>query len=150
MKILLSDINKMLAFVPGDVFWRSQDALWGGRDYVEVSDSEYREMMLRYERKQQDDRRLSECVELNNEGLSYEKNGDVESAINAYERNICPGCWPARHSFDRLIVIYHRNKDYGSERRVCLRAIDEFPEEEKYIQRLFKIDKLIERHGING
>ena len=130
MKMLLSDINKMLAFVPGDVFWRSQDALWSGKDYVEVSDSEYREMMLRYERKQQDDRRLSECVELNNEG--------------------CPGCWPARHSFDRLLVLYRKKKDYGSERRVCLRAVDEFQEEEKYRQRLLKIDKLIEKHGING
>lgn len=150
MKILLSDINNMLACVPEGVFWRSQNALWSGKDYVEVSDSEYREMMLRYERKQQDDKRLSKCVELNNEGLSYEKNGDVESAINSYERNICPGCWPARHSFDRLLVLYRKKKDYGSERRVCLRAIDEFPEEEKYRQRLLKIDKLIEKHGING
>ena len=150
MKMLLSDINKMLACISEDVFNRSQDALWRGKDYVEVSDSEYREMMLRYERKQQDDKRLSECVELNNEGLSYEKNGDVESAINAYERNICPGCWPARHSFDRLLVLYRKKKDYGSERRVCLRAVDEFPEEEKYRQRLLKIDKLIEKHGING
>lgn len=150
MKMLLSDINKMLSCIPEDVFRRSQDALWGGKDYVEVSDSEYREMMLRYERKQQDDRRLSECVELNNEGISHEKNGDIESAVKVYERNICPGCWPARHSFDRLLVLYRKKKDYGNERRVCLRAVDEFPEEEKYRQRLFKIDKLIERHGING
>ena len=107
-------------------------------------------MMLRYERRQRDDKRLSECVELNNEGISHEKNGDVESAIKVYERNICPGCWPARHSFDRLLVLYRKKKDYGSERRVCLRAVDEFPEEKKYIQRLLKIDKLIERHGING
>lgn len=150
MKMLLSDINNMLACVPEDVFWRSQNALWSGNDYVEVSDSEHREIMLRYERKQQDDRRLSECVELNNEGLSCEKSGDVESAIKVYERNICPGCWPARHSFDRLLVLYRKKKDYGSERRVCLRAVDEFPEEEKYRQRLLKIDKLIKRHGING
>ena len=89
--MLLSDINKMLACVPEDVFWRSQDALWDGKDYVEVSDTEYREMMSRYERKQRDDNRLSKCVELNNEGILHEKNGDVESAIKAYERNICPG-----------------------------------------------------------
>ena len=150
MKMLLSDINKMLSCIPEDVFWRSQNALWSGNDYMEVSDSEYREMMLRYERRQRDDKRLSECVELNNEGISHEKNGDVESAIKVYERNICPGCWPARHSFDRLLVLYRKKKDYGSERRVCLRAVDEFPEEKKYIQRLLKIDKLIERHGING
>ena len=148
--MLLSDINKMLACVPEDVFWRSQDALWDGKDYVEVSDTEYREMMSRYERKQRDDNRLSKCVELNNEGILHEKNGDVESAIKAYERNICPGCWPARHSFDRLLVLYRKKKDYGSERCVCLRAVDEFPEEEKYRQRLLKIDKLIEKHGING
>lgn len=148
--MLLSYINKMLACVPEDVFWRSQDALWNGKDYVEVSDSEYREITLRYERKQLDDKRLSECVELNNKGISFEKNGDIESAINAYERNICTGCWPARHSFDRLLVLYRKKKDYGSERRVCLRAVDEFPEEEKYRQRLLKIDKLIEKHGING
>lgn len=148
--MLLSDINKMLACVPEDVFWRSQNALWSSNDYVEVSDSECREMMLRYERKQQDDKRLSKYVELNNEGILHEESGDVESAIKVYERNICPGCWPARHSFDRLLVLYRKKKDYGSERRVCLRAVDEFPEEEKYRQRLLKIDKLIERHGING
>ena len=148
--MLLSDINRMLACVPEDVFWRSQNALWSGNDYVEVSDSEYREMMLRYERRQRDDKWLSECVELNNEGILHEKNGDVESAIKAYEQNICPGCWPARYSFDRLLVLYRKKKDYDSERRVCLRAVDEFPEEEKYRQRLLKIDKLIEKHGING
>lgn len=148
--MLLSDINKMLACVPEDVFWRSQNALWNGNDYVEVSDSEYREMMLIYERKQSDDKWISECAELNNEGISHEKNGDVESAIKVYERNICPGCWPARHSFDRLLVLYRKKKDYDSEKRVCLRAVYEFPEEEKYRQRLLKIDKLIERHGING
>lgn len=149
MKIAIKQIDKMMSCVPEEVFWRSQDALWNDKKYVEVSEQEYRTIMERYKKKQLDERRLSECVGLNNKGIELEKNGETDAAIEVYEKNIKPGCWPARHSFDRLLVLYRKKKDYGSERRVCLRAVDEFPEEEKYRQRLLKIDKLIERHG-NG
>ena len=47
------------------------------------------------------------------------------------------------HSFDRLLVIYRRNKDYENELRVCERAISVFKKSDKYSKRLPKIEELL-------
>lgn len=145
MKIAIKQIDKMISCVPEEVFWRSQDALWNDEKYVEVSEQEYRTMMERYKKKQLDERRLSECVELNNKGIELEKNGEADAAIEVYEKNIKPGCWPARHSFDRLLVLYRKRKDYTNELRVCKAAIELFDGEVKYKERMVKINKRINK-----
>lgn len=145
MKIAIKQIDKMISCVPEEVFWRSQDALWNDEKYVEVSEQEYRTMMERYKKKQLDERRLSECVELNNKGIELEKNGEADAAIEVYEKNIKPGCWPARHSFDRLLVLYRKRKDYTNELRVCKAAIELFEGEVKYKEKMVKINKRINK-----
>lgn len=145
MKIAIKQIDKMMSCVPEEVFWRSQDALWNNKKYVEVSEQEYRTIMERYKKKQLDERRLSECVELNNKGIELEKNGETDAAIEVYEKNIKPGCWPARHSFDRLLVLYRKRKDYTNELRVCKAAIELFDGEVKYKERMVKINKRINK-----
>lgn len=145
MKIAIKQIDKMMSCVPEEVFWRSQDALWNNKKYVEVSEQEYRTIMERYKKKQLDERRLSECVELNNKGIELEKNGETDAAIEVYEKNIKPGCWPARHSFDRLLVLYRKRKDYTNELRVCKAAIELFDGEVKYKERMAKINKRINK-----
>ncbi len=119
--------------------------MWNDEKYVEVSEQEYRTMMERYKKKQLDERRLSECVELNNKGIELEKNGEADAAIEVYEKNIKPGCWPARHSFDRLLVLYRKRKDYTNELRVCKAAIELFDGEVKYKERMVKINKRINK-----
>lgn len=145
MKIAIKQIDKMMSCVAEEVFWRSQDALWNNKKYVEVSEQEYRTIMERYKKKQLDERRLSECVELNNKGIELEKNGETDAAIEVYEKNIKPGCWPARHSFDRLLVLYRKRKDYTNELRVCKAAIELFDGEVKYKERMVKINKRINK-----
>ena len=86
---------------------------------------------------------LNDCVERNNKGTELEKAGKISEAIALYEENIKPGCYPALHSFDRLLVIYRKNKDYKNELRVCKRAISVFKTMEKYKVRLEKIEALM-------
>ena len=68
---------------------------------------------------------LKETTAHNNKGIESEKLGRINEAINIYEENIAIG-YPATLSFDRLMILYRRNKDYKNEIRVCNRAIDVF------------------------
>lgn len=74
--------------------------------------------------------RISTIVHRNNLGISLEKEGMTEKAIEQYELNVKDG-YPATHSFDRLMVIYRRTKCYKEEIRVIKRAIDVFSCENK-------------------
>lgn len=71
---------------------------------------------------------LQNCADLNNRGIEYEKRGDVDHAISVYEENISMG-YAATHSYDRLMIIYRKRKDYGNEIRVISKAIKVFSEE---------------------
>jgi len=71
---------------------------------------------------------LYKCAELNNLGIEYEKKGNIKMAIQAYEENIELG-YPATHSYDRLIVLYRKEKDYENEKRILKSAIDLFSKE---------------------
>lgn len=76
------------------------------------------------------DDKLSKCAELNNLGISYEKMGDIDAAIQVYEENISLG-YPATHSFDRLMILYRKNKEYAKEIKVIKKAISVFTKENK-------------------
>lgn len=99
----------------------------------------------RFEREYQDQRiyekKLKQCVALNNKGIAFEKEGKIKSAINCYEKNI-ESDYPARHSYDRLLVLYRKAKDIDNEIRVCELAFIKFPNDIKYKERLDKL-KLI-------
>lgn len=69
---------------------------------------------------------LSKATSLNNKGIELEKEGKIDEAIAVYEQNIEGDCYPAHHSFDRLIVIYGSRKDYDNKRRVLKKAIEIF------------------------
>lgn len=88
---------------------------------------------------------LDECVKRNNRGKELERLGLVDGAIVLYEENIEPGCWPATHSFDRLLAIYRSRRDYKNEYRVCKRAVSVFKNMDKYNTRLTKINELLKR-----
>lgn len=71
---------------------------------------------------------LQDTATRNNKGIECEKAGQEDEAIAIYEDNITEG-WPATHSFDRLMKIYRRRKDYREECRVISRAIEIFSAE---------------------
>ena len=67
-------------------------------------------------------------VDRNIMGKVFEKQGDVEIAINLYEQNIAEdfmGDFP----YDRLRIIYHRQKCFTDEVRVLEKAIKVFEEQ---------------------
>ena len=93
-------------------------------------------------------------VQLDLMGIRLEKNGKVDDAILIYEQNIKDSCVPSKHSFDRLLVLYRKSKDYINEKRVCLQAIKVFADVSqdvcKYAKRLEKINFLIGKSKPNG
>lgn len=89
---------------------------------------------------------LRECADRNNRGKELEKEGKTHEAVKLYEENIKPGCYPATHSFDRLLIYYRQSKEYEHELRVCKRAISVFPALSKYKNRLGKILSLLDNN----
>ena len=133
--------DNFLTFMDDDLFWS-----YNGRDkYVEIAKSKFNEMLKQKTAIDEKNRMLNICAERNNQGIRYEKQGDIEKAIKIYEENIKPECYPARHSFDRLLVLYRKRKEYRNEQRVCKRAISVFKKEQKYKDRLVKIENLISK-----
>ncbi len=126
---------------PENLFWADPD----DSGYLTVSVKQISDMENKLQKEISNKRLLDECVERNNQGIAFEKDGDIEAAVALYEGNIKPGCYPAMHSFDRLLVIYRRMGDYDNELRVCKRAISVFKSLDKYTKRLPKIVGLIEK-----
>lgn len=69
--------------------------------------------------------KLKDPADINLKALELEKQGDVDTAITLYEKNVshrfdgnCP--------YDRLAIIYRKKKDYDNEIRVLETAIDVF------------------------
>lgn len=93
---------------------------------------------------------LNRTAENNNAGILAEKEGRIEDAIKIYEKNIVDTCYPACHAFDRLMIIYRKQKDYENEIRVIDRAINvlcsRYPDLlEKYTNRKYKAQALLSK-----
>lgn len=90
------------------------------------------------------EKKLKQCAKLNTKGKDYEKQGKIKQAIKTYEKNIEGDCYPATLSFDRLMILYRKAKDYDNELRVCEKAIA-ILKFNKYIERKAKILSLIRK-----
>jgi tetratricopeptide (TPR) repeat protein len=93
------------------------------------------------------EKKLKQCAKLNNKGKDYEKQGKIKLAIKTYEKNIDGDCYPATYSFDRLMVLYRKAKDYENELRVCEKAIQVL-KYDKYVQRKAKILFLKQKQSV--
>ena len=58
-------------------------------------------------------------------GQEYERDGDIEEAIQIYESLIKNHC-DAQLSYDRLCIIYRKQKDFYNEERVLNTAISRY------------------------
>jgi hypothetical protein len=63
----------------------------------------------------------------NAEAREAESNEDIETAIRLYEQNIKEG-YPDPYAFDRLMILYRKQKQYRDELRVINRGIKVFTE----------------------
>jgi len=91
-------------------------------------------------------------VDNNLKGKEFEKNNEIDKAIELYEYNIDKG-FDGNHPYDRLAIIYRKRKDFTNEIRVLKRAIEIFeklpslradvsPKSEKFQNRLVKAEEL--------
>nr|BFF37760.1 hypothetical protein BACT7_26220 [Tenacibaculum mesophilum]BFF41182.1 hypothetical protein BACY1_29870 [Tenacibaculum mesophilum] len=71
---------------------------------------------------QESDNYFSNQVDRNLKGKEYEEKGEIESAIKEYEENLKEK-FEGSHPYNRLAIIYRKNKDYDNEIRVLKSAI---------------------------
>lgn len=137
-RVSISSLDKYMAFLPLDFFEFLNSEISNGRKSVFVHQSKLDEFAEQLRASKVQQRKLQQCTERNNKGRAYEKEGEIASAIRIYEQNIVEGCYPAHHSFKRLMMLYRKAKDYENENRVIMRALEVFPNHEEYLDRLVK------------
>ena len=83
----------------------------------------------------------------NLKGMEYEKDKNIEKAIEHYEKSINYN-FSGSHPYNRLAILYRKNKDYDNEIRVLRKAIEIYEVIEKVAQnesQNIKLDKFRER-----
>lgn len=138
----LDFINEFLVggLIPEDLYWLEENS----KGYISFPKHRLDELKAKKNAYISRTEKLLKCAELNNKGIEFEKQGKIVEAIAIYEENIKGDCYPATHSFDRLLVLYRKSKDYENEKRVAEKAIYLFSEN-KYKERLQKIKLLISK-----
>lgn len=120
-------IREYMANIPIDTFIELKNLRY--RQYctsTEIPLSLYEDIKKRKLERDIADERSFKTAEANNEGIAFEKNGNIEKAIERYEWNIYENHCVALHSFNRLIVLYGKRKDEANKRRILEKGIDVF------------------------
>ncbi len=115
---------------------------------VYIDKKEFERVIVEYNKDENLKFQINKTAELNNKGIAFEKAGKITEAIDVYEKNLLIG-YLARHSYTRLMIIYHKEKRYDDEIRVIETAIAAFSKEsvryskniEKWNERLIKLQK---------
>lgn len=144
-----SFMRKYMSVLPPDLFMElSKRSLQG--TCAHITTSTIIELDRRLAERKAKDKALSDCARLNNKGKEYEKAGKITLAIRTYEKNIAGDCYPATHSFDRLMVLYRKQKEYDKELAVIEKALMVFDIEDlrsKYKKRKQKVMELINKQS---
>lgn len=116
------------ASIPDDLFQELQRRSIDGFTYADIPIERIREVEQNYQTIIERDRVLFQTADLNNEGMKAEKVGNIDAAIAAYQQNVSNRV-VATYSYDRLMVIYRRLKEYDKEIEVIEQAIEVFDKE---------------------
>ena len=104
----------------------------------------------------QQEQLMFSTASLNNKGIELEKAGDIQSAIKVYEENVklyednIDIGFLARHQYDRLIILYHKLKDYENEKRILNKAVVLFPDDTGYKKKLAVLNGSFEEKAITS
>ena len=66
-----------------------------------------------------------DLIQNNLDGIAYEKADNIDEAIKLYEYNVAHR-FTGQHPYNRLAIIYRKQKKYDEEIRVLKTAIDVF------------------------
>lgn len=144
-------IKKYTPVLPMDLFSELTRLSMHGT-HAQITTSTIIELDKRLAARKAADKLLSDCAKRNTKGKEYEKAGKIGLAIKTYEKNIDGECYPACHSFDRLMVLYRKRKEYNKELAVIEKALDvlceRYPDlKNKYENRKQKVNDLIEKQN---
>ena len=140
-------MKKYFSVMPEDMFFNLSKRQLNGENKIRFSQFYIEKLDERLAIIKAEKKKLNQCAARNAKGKEYEKAGKIKQAITTYEKNIEGDCYPACHSFDRLMIIYRKLKDYENEVRVIERAFDvlcpRYPDlRVKYQERLSKAKDL--------
>lgn len=146
MKVKIEYLEKYIkgAIIDADIFSEMELASLKGREYIDIPEEKLKEMEQRRIEQLEKEMALYDCCTLNNYGIALEKNGKTDLAVIEYEKNIEAG-YPAHHAFKRLMIIYRKAKEYGKELKVIQRALEVFPNDKEYLQRLGKVKEIMSK-----
>jgi tetratricopeptide (TPR) repeat protein len=146
VQVTIKSLKKYIkgAIISDDLFVEMSRASIRGESKIFVYKSDLEDMENKLIEHEEKEKKLFQCVALNNKGIAYEKAGEISLAVETYEKNI-QSDYPAHHSFKRLMILYRKDKDYGNEQRIILRALEVFPDYPEYIDRLNKVKQLINK-----
>ena len=149
-----SFIRKYMTVMPEDLFVELSKLSFQGT-HARLTTSTIIELDRRLLNRKEEDKLLAKCARQNNKGTTYEKEGMIDKAIKVYENNISGDCYPACYSFDRLMILYRKQKRYDDEIRVIEKAIEilspRYPDlKPKYEQRLQKVNILRNNNNIDN
>lgn len=146
-----SFIRKYMSVLPMDLFTELNNLSLQGT-HAQITTCTIIELDKRLAERKAADRALKACAKRNTKGKEYEKAGEIGLAIRTYEKNIEGDCYSACHSFDRLMVLYRKRKEYDKELAVIEKALDvlckRYPNLEiKYEDRKNKVLDLIKNQN---
>ena len=104
-------------------------AIREGKEFVLYPKDKWEKALAEREKLNLLDQLIFSTASLNNKGIELEKAGDIQSAIKVYEENVklyednVDIGFLARHQYDRLIILYHKLKDYENEKRILNKAV---------------------------
>lgn len=140
------DANMVGGVIPINLFVELQNKLLSGEKYAVLPNDVILSIEKDKKAEQEKVEAMNKCAALNNLGIKYEREGNIALAISTYEENLSSP-FIACHSFDRLMILYRKQKDYDNEIRVIQNALEglceRYPQlKEKYLKRLEKAKAL--------
>lgn len=138
-----SIINRAFGWVKYDEYSHyAFRMLLRGYNNIVMPIPDYKEMVQYISEKESKNERKQHIRTKYNAGINYEKQGEFTIAETMYYE-----CIRLDNQFfdayNRLITMYHRNKEYAKEQSVLQRAVAAFQNYEKWAVRLSKLSKRI-------
>jgi len=143
-------LHKYHGLLPEHIFSGVEDVVLGLRRSAEIPDKELEKWDTEVKKRKEKEQLLVKTAERNNAGIKAEERGQIQTAIKYYEENIKQG-YPSTLSFERLLKLYRKAKNYADEMRVINRCLEVFAGVKhknvrlKLAERKEKLDSLLQK-----